>query len=142
VFGLRAGRAMSNNNAAAGELGTIERPAPLIPEMSEPELRALTWEYCGIARDRDGLECAIRKLSQTGWRAGQPTLAGMELRNMHQVASLIADRALWREESRGAHYRTDFPDKCDEFLKPSLLTGALTKSALSDGEVDRAAENR
>jgi aspartate oxidase len=38
---------------------------------------------------------------------------------MHQVAGLIAGRALWREESRGAHYRTDFPEKRTEFLRPS-----------------------
>jgi L-aspartate oxidase len=40
---------------------------------------------------------------------------------MHEVALLIARRALWREESRGAHYRTDFPEKRDEFLRPSVI---------------------
>ncbi len=121
VFGLRAGRSMSRDTHPAGQ-ATTQRPTPLVPNMSEKDLRALTWEYCGIARDRGGLECALRLLHKSKWAESRETLADFELRNMHQVASLIADRALWREESRGAHYRTDFPEKRDEFLKPSLVT--------------------
>ena len=45
-----------------------------------------------------------------------------ELRNMHQVALLIAQAALAREESRGGHYRTDFPARLPQFEKHSLLT--------------------
>jgi len=37
-----------------------------------------------------------------------------------QLAGLIAESALWREESRGAHYRTDFPEKRAEFLRDSV----------------------
>ncbi len=71
-----------------------------------------TWEHCGIVRDRAGLESAIETLDRTEWApSASPTLAAIELRNMHQVAGLIAAAALWREESRGAHYRTDFPGK-------------------------------
>ena len=105
VFGLRAGRAMHTDENAFSR-ATPERPAQVVPAMSERELRGLTWEHCGIARDRGGLECAIRRLQDTGWRKLQnqdsATLADIELRSLHDVASLIADRALWREESRGA----------------------------------------
>jgi L-aspartate oxidase len=45
-----------------------------------------------------------------------------ELRNIHQIALLIAQAALAREESRGGHYRTDFPARSPEFEKHSLLT--------------------
>jgi L-aspartate oxidase len=47
------------------------------------------------------------------------------LRNLHAVAALIAQCALWREESRGAHYRTDFPVSRPEFQRPSS-TSRLT----------------
>jgi L-aspartate oxidase len=43
------------------------------------------------------------------------------LRNMHQVALLISVAALAREESRGGHYRTDFPLKSAAFEKHSII---------------------
>jgi L-aspartate oxidase len=121
VFGLRAGRAMSSH-ARDTIAGKAVRPPMLIPAITEREVRELTWECCGIVRDRAGLESAIRTLERTEWKpTASPTLAATELRNMHQVAALIANCALWREESRGAHYRTDFPEKRPEFLKPSRV---------------------
>lgn len=122
VFGLRAGKAMSCH---AGEQinGTPVRPPMLKPVTTEREIRDLTWEHCGIVRDRRGLETAIEKLEQTEWAAsGSPGLNTIELRNMHQVAALIAQCALWREESRGAHYRTDFPEKRPEFARASRVS--------------------
>jgi L-aspartate oxidase len=123
VFGLRAGRAMSSH---AGEkiAGTPVRPPILVPHTTERAVRSLTWEHCGIVRDRAGLETAIETLSRAEWEPAKPTLAAVELRNIHQVASLIAECALWREESRGAHYRTDFPEKRPEFARASRVSRA------------------
>ncbi len=122
VFGLRAGRSMSiHRREAAG--GVAIRPANLIPNLTERSIRELTWEHCGIVRDRAGLEAAMATLDRTEWTpAGAPALSAIELRNIHQVASLIAQCALWREESRGAHFRTDFPMKSEAFLKPSEVS--------------------
>ena len=50
-----------------------------------------------------------------------PTRADYELRNIHQVAFLIAQAAFAREESRGGHFRVDFPHKSPAFEKHSLL---------------------
>ena len=52
----------------------------------------------------------------------RPELAAIELRNIFEVAGLIARSALWREESRGAHYRTDFPEKRESFAVDSGLS--------------------
>jgi succinate dehydrogenase/fumarate reductase flavoprotein subunit len=46
-----------------------------------------------------------------------------ELRNMHAVAHLIARCALARRESRGAHYRLDYPEKQAAFAKHSVAAG-------------------
>ncbi len=47
----------------------------------------------------------------------------LELRNMIDIAEVTAFSALWREESRGAHYRTDFPKRNDEkYLVHSLVS--------------------
>jgi L-aspartate oxidase len=123
VFGLRAGRAMSGH--AGDRHGEAQRPDIPSSSLTEKTVRELSWEYCGIARNREGLECTLRQLEGAEWRpAGLPSLAAIELRNMHQVAALIASAALWREESRGAHYRTDFPDKDPAFLRPSRISRA------------------
>jgi L-aspartate oxidase len=128
VFGLRAGRAMSCH-ADERVSGAPGRPAILAPITSERWVRDLTWEHCGIVRDRVGLETAIRALDRTEWTPAEPSLAAIELRNIHQVASLIAGCALWREESRGAHYRTDFPEKRTEFARASRVSRMHAASA-------------
>jgi L-aspartate oxidase len=126
VFGLRAGRTMSVRAAQQAE-GAAKRPEMLAPRMGEREIRELTWEDCGIVRDCAGLQRAIRTLSGTEWEPmGLPTLAAVERRNIHQVAELIARCALWREESRGAHFRTDFPEKRAEFERASSVSQAHT----------------
>jgi L-aspartate oxidase len=125
VFGLRAGHAMKQH--AKDDLASgASAPRMLVPDLSERQIRALTWERCGIVRDRAGLECAIRILDESVWKpVDKLSLAGAELRNIHQVAGLIARCARWREESRGAHYRTDFPEKRQEFLRPSRISAAM-----------------
>jgi L-aspartate oxidase len=128
VFGLRAGRTMSSH---AGERasGTAGRPVILTPVTTERAIRDLTWEHCGIVRERSGLETAIDTLERTKWTNAEPNLAVIELRNIHQVAALIAECALWREESRGAHYRSDFPEKRAEFARASRVSRTHATSA-------------
>jgi L-aspartate oxidase len=122
VFGRRAGRAMQEH-ASDSVPGPANRPAALVPDMAERRIRDLTWEHCGIVRDRAGLESAIGTLEKTEWIVpAHQTLAAAELRNMHLVALLIARCALWREESRGAHYRTDFPEKRIQFAQASRVS--------------------
>lgn len=121
VYGARAG-------AAARELAGVARRKPepvrptLFPRIAEADLRKLAWENAGIVRDRHGLEKALRDLAAVPWEP-MPTPATRqecEIRNMHLAAVLIARCALAREESRGAHWRTDFPDRRPEFQKHSL----------------------
>ncbi|HEU5315603.1 MAG TPA: L-aspartate oxidase [Chloroflexota bacterium] len=72
--------------------------------------RNLMWEHVGIARSGDSLRAAEATLS--GWLAAAPRTAArgaVELANMLLVGWLMARAAQRREESRGAHYRADFP---------------------------------
>jgi L-aspartate oxidase len=79
------------------------------------------WKYAGLLRDADGLGQAKRGLDALG--AAMPTgltRRAVEARNLHVVAELIVASALGREESRGAHFRNDFPLR-DEVAKHSLM---------------------
>jgi len=124
VFGMRAGRAMRDHNHHPSGRGRVS--APEFPDISESELRGLTWEYCGITRCREGLERALNRLNAASATRGHHSpavnLGVFELRNLHAVATLIAQCALWREESRGAHYRSDFPVSRPEFQRPSSIS--------------------
>jgi L-aspartate oxidase len=67
------------------------------------------WERVGILRSRNSLRRALSEFEQIGRARLRPSP-----RNFLTVASLIARSALWREESRGGHYRVDFPARDDE----------------------------
>jgi L-aspartate oxidase len=121
VFGARAGRAMAELEAAQSvHPGCC--PEALFPSVTERELRAIAWNSCGILRSGPELQAAHRKL-QSRQRVPMETAsrADYERRNVHQVALLISLAALAREESRGGHYRTDFPAKSELFEKHSYV---------------------
>jgi L-aspartate oxidase len=110
VFGARAGRTMRECAAGAdyAEPSAGEWPGGL----PRHEIQRIAWERCGIVRDGEGLRAACASLERT--ESAHPdgfTPERAEARNMQQVALLIARGALAREESRGAHFRTDFPGK-------------------------------
>jgi L-aspartate oxidase len=122
VFGERAGIAMRQANKSAGASGDVSGTVTY-PAASEAALRTIAWEYCGIVRCGDGLRTAVQALEAVELK--QDDRAGrteFELRNIHAVALLIARCALAREESRGAHYRTDYPDVKSEFQKHSFVS--------------------
>jgi succinate dehydrogenase flavoprotein subunit len=94
------------------------------------ELGAAMDKYCAVFRDEDGLRTAldtVRRLKQEAGSAGiddkgtvfnQDVLAAIELDFLLENAEAIVVSALERKESRGAQYRTDFPERNDdEWLK-------------------------
>jgi L-aspartate oxidase len=126
VFGMRAGRAMreaTGGTSQAAEMAMAKRPA-----LEETVLRALTWRDCGIVRTGARLSAALEQLEHDVCIEPCAAVADYELRNMHAVARLIATSALARRESRGGHYRSDFPSKDEAFQKHSVVSrGAEVK---------------
>jgi len=88
-------------------------------------VRDLAWKNIGIVRTGSGLREAIEQLEK--WRACLPPMNGRrqcEANNIFQIALLIARSALARLESRGAHYRLDYPSHDDaRFRKHSIVRG-------------------
>jgi L-aspartate oxidase len=79
------------------------------------------WRSVGLFRDRDGLERAVAALDGMAATAAAPTVDGARDRSLATVARLIARAALRRHESRGAHFRQDFPQRDDVHWKIHLV---------------------
>jgi L-aspartate oxidase len=75
-------------------------------QVAADAIRDVMWEDAGIARTAPGLRAALEQLEDIGRRL--PPGATEEL-NMLQTAQLVVEAALLRKESRGGHYRADYP---------------------------------
>lgn len=129
VFGARAGNVMRNElrevTTKTSQSTQEESSNTDSIETSEAriqEIQNLMWQDVGIIRTGSGLKQAIQKLE--GIRLTIPhSRRAWEAMNLQTAGLLVARSALAREESRGAHYRTDFPAHNDEkFLKHSIAT--------------------
>ena len=123
VFGGRAGTAMRECAGRQVTAGGLPPPAHF-PKTGEIAVRTKAWENCGILRSGEALAPTVAWFEQTacGGHAQDMPCGGAELRNLHLVAWLIARCALAREESRGAHYRSDFPEPQEAFRKHSVVS--------------------
>jgi L-aspartate oxidase len=141
VFGARSGQAMikdfpvakrhaaglpgspaplpGNGNGARAAKSATESPCSAALD----QVRDVMWQQVGVLRDGKDLASAIKKLEAMDVskceKAGR---SDYETRNLHTLALLIARSALARVESRGSHYRADFPYRDDEdFARHSLV---------------------
>jgi L-aspartate oxidase len=71
------------------------------------------WRSVGLFRTREGLGEAVERLAHARSSASPATADAWRERNLLTVARLIAGAALRREESRGGHFRADFPQRDD-----------------------------
>jgi L-aspartate oxidase len=82
-------------------------------------LRQITDQHLGIVRDALGLNEAMKslELAESGPGGFELDPQYFELQNLFHLAVLMAKAALYRTESRGGHYRADFPEPVDEWRK-------------------------
>ena len=138
VYGLEAGRHIAEEISASAGGDPAERDAPErihsdithstrgqlhVPDVRD-SLRSLMWRNVGIVRTRDDLAEADALIEF--WQSyvldkvfDQP--AGWELQNMLALGRLIAHAAYLRTETRGVHYRVDYPERDDARWKKHIL---------------------
>jgi len=151
VFGARAGEAMREDAQGVRLSGAPEefRTSDSSPAMEDAgaKLRAEMWLDVGLLRDAEGLQRAVRILENVRpdlAPAGKPgTAAAVSARNLHGVAELIVRSALARDESRGAHFRLDYPQRNDaQYRKHSILEGENVRWAETIAEPTRQSVGR
>ncbi len=138
VFGARAGQALGEDTQAVAiptrvPLPPAYRKVPAAEAPAEPPaFPDLAWESCGLIRTGSGLAAALERLAEwlRTWPYPVPSRRAMEVLNGMQALYLLAGFAYLRQESRGAHYREDFPAERPEWLRhqvfrPSELTGLV-----------------
>lgn len=105
---LRARRSPVTTGLRARRLGTDEQPQAAVPAFSRAALQELLWEDAGLVRDEEGLEHAASVIAV--WRAAERTPVtehDLEDENLLLVAEQLVAAARAREESVGAHFRSD-----------------------------------
>ncbi len=123
VFGARAGEAMVEDNSKFKiQNSKLENPQSEILNLEsgistavKKRVKRVMWERVGILRDKDSLKRALREFEQIS----QANLSTSS-RNFVTLAKLVATSALWREESRGGHFRNDFPERDEKFRVHSI----------------------
>jgi succinate dehydrogenase flavoprotein subunit len=126
--------------SVARALAPLRREGSRLPFALTRELKEAMWTGCGVVRDRAGLrdaEAAIAGLREQvdalavpgGIAANSAWQEALDLENQLTVARVIVASALAREESRGAHYRADFPERDDA----GWLRSATTRRDGDDG---------
>jgi L-aspartate oxidase len=139
VFGVRSALAMTQpwqTPSLSGDVYSFEMKhlqAGTLP--TEVEVRDMMWRKVGLVRMQSGLRTAVQQLEQWWMRLEQAgtrasSQESMRLLNIVTVGFLIARAALRREESRGGHFREDFPQR-DDILWQRNVSDVLIDSQVS-----------
>ena len=91
-----------------------DRPAGLVGAEVRPALQALMTERAGVLRTAEGLAVAGDELAALAQKTGEVGTASWEATNLVTIASALTAAARLREETRGSHWREDFPDRDDD----------------------------
>ena len=149
VFGRRAGDAAAKNalknqnkkhedmlmDKAAVELERIQsliKDGKYYPFEIRKELQEVMWKNVAIIRNQEGLKTAITRIKELKDMLADMKVPAIDVYNkdlqdaleaekLLDVALLTAESALIREESRGAHFREDYPETHDEWKKSIVL---------------------
>jgi L-aspartate oxidase len=117
VFGARAGAAALEDSLptltkAAGDPVEFYLSDWRFDQRAKARVQELMWWKVGLIRRAEDLKAAVEELTQMSAEK-----INRRTKNFVELACLMAEAALWRNESRGGHYREDFPVRNDELWR-------------------------
>lgn len=145
VFGKRAGESAAKNalstelefneahvDVEEDRIQNIFKDGDIYPHEIKTELMETMWENVAIIRNENGLKSALKKIDELkvkslnmkvadGMGFNKNLLDALEIENMLTLASLVTQSALLRRESRGSHYREDYPEKDERWNRSIVL---------------------
>ena len=125
----------SNTKAVDGEKSRIEgliKKGSIKPQDFKNRIKQLMWEKVSIVRDEKGLNEALKELMSMQndlnsldvmdkKQYNTDLVTALEVINMVEICILTVKSAILRRESRGAHFRSDFPESSDEWKRSIVL---------------------
>ena len=147
VFGMRAGKyatefagrqstprvdAQQADAVVQAALAPFERAGGENPYQVEHDLQAMMQELVGIVRREEEMRRALESLKTLKERAAKVSVTGnreynpgwhtaLDIQNLLTISEIIARAALERKESRGGHFRDDFPEKDPSYGKFNIV---------------------
>ncbi|MGE0598005.1 MAG: L-aspartate oxidase [Dehalococcoidia bacterium] len=116
VFGKRVVEHIEGGEGGAAEASPNRQPISLSSgaPATHRELQQMMWHAAGIERNDDGMRAGLETIA--GWSAPGTAVTRSEFERlqMTRLSSLMLRAALARTESRGGHFRNDFPERDDE----------------------------
>lgn len=142
VFSRRIATVLPGELRPLGEPVRHDGARGLVPGTALREIQEVMTSRVGVLRNADGLAEAVEllgKLATTEAREIDP--AAWETTNVLTISLALAQAALLREETRGSHWREDFPERddahwaghCDAVLADGVSTVGFTASPATDG---------
>lgn len=118
--------------AEASRIESLIKKGSIKPKEFKNNIKKLMWEKVAIVRDEKTLNEALAKLQEmkkeivnldvkNTKQYNDDLLTALEIINMVDICILTVKSAILRKESRGAHYRSDFPETKDEWKKSIVI---------------------
>lgn len=132
VFSRRIAQAIATDPLTARDVAIADHRCELVPHDIRRAMQQVMERDAGVLRSRRSLEAAQQWLTAHGPSpSGRPSTEDWETTNIHELAQVLVRHALMREETRGSHWREDFPERDDDQWRVRLVTRRT-----NDGELE------
>ena len=123
VFAARIGRTLAGDSRSARPVVPLPPATALVTGEGRRRLQQTMSDDAGVLRSADSLALASRALEEIADSAsGVPCTDDWEATNLHLVGRVLVHQARIREETRGSHWREDFPDRDDDHWRVRLVS--------------------